>query len=59
MVTITEMQYDMDAGIWTVSAVVELADGTRSGSYQIRAPESANAQELAAATLALFTPSSR
>lgn len=54
MVTITEMQYDMDAGIWTVSAVVDLADGTRSGSYQILAPESATREELAAAVARLY-----
>lgn len=57
MVTIHSMEYDESAGIWAVFAVVDLADGTRSGSYQIFAPESATREELAASVVRLYQAS--
>lgn len=54
MVTIHSMEYDEAAGIWAVSAVVDLADGTRSGSYQLFAPESATREDLAASVARLY-----
>lgn len=57
MVTVKGKEFDIESGVWTVFAVVELADGTRSGSFQVQAAADATEQALAAALEGLFAGS--